>query len=689
MTVARDRIVNYNLEGSVARVLRAFADLLGPAEACIAIVVVSQIAWCVGLPGTLWWLPPAAAAATCVWAISAWLVGQRLQPPLFDWDAVWCLAERLSAIRLPKLSGGVVLGAVIAYALMAAPWWPAVVCWAVLCLGALLFPMGLKRAVVASGVFSATIAAASTLMALLLTEPELWIGRLLGVCLGLCLVALIVRAIGLASRRHLPVGSLARLVVPLVVVGLLSVLTSPSVVVGLVVFGLLLWPAFLLLMTAYLYASARDNNRKYLLENPPFGRLGADARGPREDEVRDSDGYYDICYPEYRHWSAELTGEGGYFTSPGDTDDRFLGRNCVMFRTSDLAFNPLTETDGAQGSLLAELCLRTAPSWGSPELEELRGVFDRTWTVRLVGQREPMTKMPWDHPWLLVVPVTWDDDFTYPVGSGIHDRDGYPCFVPRASVRISLKRTVIDAVNRLNIEGAPDAAGPPSPPDVAQCRMLLHNAARILPGAYESLLTILVRQFRNESIKLYLEHERSALEQPRQSLITEINRTWPLALPKPLGELVDCSVVDLGMSTHYDALIFPKIDKLRQRREQQQGDMAAQLKQLDEKVRSEVRSDFAQSTNGTPPTDGEMDLRSTIAYGLSDIETKIRKQVEQSVTIISSLANGDDGRYSNAFAQVQNELTTQTREFDRALKTSFGRMRRSLNSLTDTRKVPK
>ena len=226
---------------------------------------------------------------------------------------------------------------------------------------------------------------------------------------------------------------------------------SLQVVVPLCLLGLLFVPAALVIASLDHHRRAltrcQDLIGRHGFERPIIGK---DASGLREDVVRDSDDYFRVCHPEFRHWLAARTGDNGYLAWVGGTDDRTLTEDCIVFRTTNLAISPLTETQDpvrpGPGCPGAEA---TSQPQAGCTWSPLRKAFRDTWTVRRLTRQEILAKMPWDHPAMVVIPVRWSGCFIYPAGSGIHDQDGYPCRARKVEVSLCLRSEVLEAVERI------------------------------------------------------------------------------------------------------------------------------------------------------------------------------------------------------------------------------------------------
>jgi len=384
--------------------------------------------------------------------------------------------------------------------------------------------------------------------------------------------------------------------------------------------GLAIWPLVLVACAWLIHSSAQRRAREYMAEaqkNP--GRNGkqeterdaeqdadqhsdGDADGDAGQEVeeqdadeskvrvstkealRESDGYCRLYYPYYQHRLRGLRGETGYYTWFCPENDS------IVFRASSLFPNPCTERPDAIGEATAKVVRALIPRVGLGQVPQEIKAFADGANVKLMHPIDvPLAKMPWDHPFVLCIPIEWaDHKFEYPPGCGIRDFDELPCFAT-ADVSICLSDRVLQAVKNVSKLRAKrglsrifcvfsrrrDAS------DVEICRKLLWNAWRILPGAYEALLAKLVELFREASVGLFLETDGrhqpynevengpSSGKQPRFSstaqLCGEVNSAWADALPEPLGDLIEVEVLRLSVDTYWGADIPQKLQELHHR----------------------------------------------------------------------------------------------------------------------------
>lgn len=547
------------LEAYLADLLKAILNFLTPMIACAAVAAGAHAAlWLV--PEAPAWLGPVAVAAAVLWLGAGMVWGWRRCPVR---DGLRSLVHALGEATGIKPPSRMVIGslAVVLLIGLALPVWMALVVWNVV----LLTVVGYRsRGVWLFHVLGALLVVGGLLIiaaAIFVGDGTVWIGPTFA---GLLIMQFLVAAVApvILSRRSGKVWLRLLLLVPFAIPFGLPLLSDGVQQGALVVIGLVIVPAMLLGYCEMAYNLALGQARQILAEHEAKEVIG---RRPRqiEDELRESDGYCQLHYPEFRHWNPEFAGEAGYlawFKPP---------QECVAFRATSLFSNPcLEEVDGI-GQVLAQLTRDLLPDLGLTRIEHLNRAFHSGWNVNRLDTREiPLAKMPWDHPFLLTVPVQWMGTFVYPPGSGIHDRDEFPCVVKKASVRIRLRDSVLAAASHCGQAESEEL----SDQDRELCRTLLWNAWRLLPGAYEALLTTLVEQFRAYSIALFMEHdeatfgdqvERELPTESKSEFVARLNQAWNAALPAPLGELIEVSVLDIFVDTYLGGDVRKQIFQLR------------------------------------------------------------------------------------------------------------------------------
>ena len=436
------------LELAVADVFRAVINLRWVPQACFLMALGAQTAWWLGLPHgirdivqsrvTPWvgmpyrdylpsrmlppepyhqsltldpslvescrmWLPLLCMLCTAGWGVLCWYLAKHLCPLEGGFNGLARTLAQAGGFRPPPwgvlLGGAVVLGVALAL-----PWWPASLLWAALVAIVLLYPRldraGGESAVFAVELGTAAIGLAVLLLGLLAADPVIWLNAGCGVLLLLTLFAAWANAL-LHSGSGVRAPFRFAWALPAILPFLMLHWDSPQAVLLLCLLGLLVAPGALVIASLLHHRRALSRYQK-LIEGHGFEKslFGKDARGLREDVVRDSDDYFRVCHPEFRHWMPARTGDEGYLAWVGGKDDRTLTEESVVFRTTSLAISPLTETQDPRGRALAALLQRLLPNFKLRELEPLRKAFRDAWTVRRLTQRRfwprcPGTTRPW------------------------------------------------------------------------------------------------------------------------------------------------------------------------------------------------------------------------------------------------------------------------------------------------------
>jgi len=683
------------LELAVADVFRAIVELRRAPQACFLMVLGAQAAWWLGLPYEMWYLPLLCMLCAAGWGVLCWHLAERLCPLEGGFTGLVRTLIQGGGFRLPRW--GVLLGGAAAFGLaLALPWWPASLLWAALVAIFVLYPRCGKAALVTVLVTVSLGAAAVGMVVLLLgylaTSPVTRLNTGCGALLLLSLFAAWADALLLSggwSRAPFRFAWALPAVLPL----LMLHWDSLQVVAPLCLMGLLATPAALVI-------ASLDHHRRALGRcQDLIGRhgleksiIGKDASGVREDAVRDSDDYFRVCHPEFRHWLPARTGDKGYLAWIGGADDRTLTEDCIVFRTTNLAVNPLTKTQDPIGRTLADLVKKLLPNLKLGALDPLRKAFD-AWTVRRLTRHEIVAKMPWDHPAMVVIPVRWSGCFIYPAGSGIHDQDGYPCRARKVEVSLCLRPEVLGAVERTS--ASPEAA---STQDLRLCRLLLWNARRILPGAYESLLTCLVRLFRHETVALFVDLEAGAEEGnglalssgAQEAFRRRLNADWADALPPPLRELIDAQVAELAIDTYYESAALNLQLKLRQMQRSHLFQMKKDLSTIGKQINDFVhKGELARHKDADGEDVGEIEsVRSTLWAVVAQARSKIMNASSVAVETVNELRRNAEKvnspeRIASMFGQVQAKMGHAHEAFLAVTKQRFDEIDETLKNLPD------
>ena len=285
--------------------------------------------------------------------------------------------------------------------------------------------------------------------------------------------------------------------------------------------------------------------------------------GAREDEIRQGDGYATVSYPGFKHWDARFAGEGGYLAWIGGTSNPIIlhGGEAAVFRCTSLRHTHLCDTVDQVGVTLGRLCLDFFPDRYLSAAPDIISAFRGSWSVRTLAADdvELLPKMPWDHPFLLAVPLDWTGVLCLPAGSGIHDRSGFPCQAQSLKIRIKLQPDVVSSIRDLH--RSDEGGRPPTLESVGLCRSLVWNALRILPATYETILTCLIRLFRSEEIEAFLDADRtgsrgneeneSSASRSVAGFLKRLTMETNAALPRDISTLVTLVALDIDVDTYF------------------------------------------------------------------------------------------------------------------------------------------
>jgi hypothetical protein len=692
------------LEEALMRVFGAVFDLRLPDQACLVMTIGAQAAWWLFLPASLWWLAPACLAAALLWGLVCWPLAQARCG--LACGLLGMVKTLLQATGMPVPSRPLVLVCSLPLlAALGAPWWPASVLWLILVILFLFYGRGGLRGQdedhekrepgggrLIFGLELALLALGAGIVVLVLSveQPGRWLdggsAALLLSSLGLLIFS------GLNQERPIR-GLINRLawvgpaLLPFFLIALPpgSEPSRQNLILVLAV-GLGLWPGAL--WTAALLRHRLSLARCHALlarwEVPQL--VGRNASHPLEDAIRQSDGYCRVCHPHFRHLVPEKTGETGYLTWIGG-EERIIDSECVVFRTTTLADSNLLTTQDPRGRSLARLVQELLPDIGLDAVQPLRQAFLEGWVVRRLRPRQiPLAKMPWDHPFLLVVPINAHLPFRYPAGSGIHDRDGYPCEVAKADVHIALRPEVLEAVERVSTARPGE---PPTPQDVRLLRLLLWNCWRILPACYELLLTCLVRRFRKESVVLFAEHEPGGqVRTGKADFMRALERDWNESLGEPLASLIQVSVSDLEVDTSFASGVRNRLFELRQREKDQPFRHKRVLDLVLRRIESLViHGKFGDRFEEAEPPDVEL-----LSQGVDQARCEITQAASKAIQDVSKFQKPvvkpggmpeGVGALASAFATLSDTLEKTHSQFEAEINRRFDGIDRSLRRIQE------
>jgi hypothetical protein len=677
------------LEFKIGAVFASVIELCLAPLTCFVQILSAQAAWRLGLSGWNWWQPLVFMLGTTIWGAIAWRLAERLCSLKSGFTGLGRRLLQAAGFPLPRRHYLIPVIAGIAIAL-ALPFRTAALLWLSLMILIVTYPRWGRPAVYAVETVVAILGVLILIVGFLAADPGAALDACCGVVLVLTLTAmwgLVVLRAAVSWRALIRCGFAIPTALPFI-----KAVDSGAQLLQMQMLTLFVAPGVQLLVALLRHRAAliglRDLIDQQGIVKPLFGQT---AEGPREDDVRDGDDYFRVAHPQFRHWSPKLTGENGYVTWVGGHDDGVLTDESVVFRATTLAPSPLALTQDPCGRALAAFVQELLPDLKLIALDPFCRAFRDSWTVRRLTRREtPVGKMPWDHPALLVVPINWSGRFIYPAGSGIHDRSGYPCRAHKVEVTLSLRPELLSAVDRVS-----DDPASASTEDVHLCQLLLWNARRILPGAYESLLTKLVQLFQSESVALFMEIEAEAetgngtpiCTGAREEFRRRLNTAWARALPSPLGRLINAHVADLALDTYYDLGARTRLFELRQK----EHDLLFGLKHdLDEMrnciQRYVLKGELVRDTREkTAIVD---DIRGTLVERLTRAQGAIVKAASDAINLINTLQRSDDNdssaeRNAAMFGDVQDEMSTCLRKFECDVHQQFQALFEKLNHLRE------
>jgi hypothetical protein len=677
------------LEFKIGAVFASVMDLCLAPLSCFLQILSAQAAWRLGLPEWKWWQPLLCLLGTMIWGVIAWRLAERQCPLNGGFSGLYRRLQQAAGFRLPRrhlllpfLAG---IGLVLAL-----PFRPASLLWLSLLTLIVTYPRWGRSAVYAVEMAVSILGLLILSIGLLTADPSTTLDACCRAILAFTLLAVWVFVV---LRATFSWRALIRCCCAIpTALPFIMVVDSGTRILQVNLLALLVAPGVQLFVALLRHRAALIGLRD-LIDQQGFVKhlFGQSAGGLREDDVRDGDDYFRVAHPQFRHWSANLTGDNGYLTWIGGHDDGVLTDESVVFRTTTLAASPLVLTQDPCGRALAAFVEEMLPDLKLSALDPLRRAFHDSWTVRRLTRREtPVGKMPWDHPAMLVVPINWSGRFIYPAGSGIHDSSGYPCRAHKVEVTLSLRPELLLAVDR--VSDNPTSA---SADDVHLCQLLLWNARRILPGAYETLLTKLVQLFQRESVALFMEIEASAVygngipicTGARQEFRRRLNADWAQALPAPLGRLVDAQVTDLALETYYDLGARTRLFELRQKEHDLLFGLKHDLDVMRDCIQRYVlKGELVRDTRAK--IEIVNDIRGTLVERLTRAKGEIVRAAGDAINLINTLQKSDDNdasaeRNATMFGDVQDAMSECLREFEVDVDKHFQELHAQLDLLRE------
>jgi hypothetical protein len=438
----------------------------------------------------------------------------------------------------------------------------------------------------------------------------------------------------------------------------------PTSVTGLAISTLIALPGLVALHHFYLgwtaAASVRRLYRKYDLQEILGRTPDSQILGNEEDEIRESDGYYSVCRPVFRHKSSLMAGDGGYaaWIRGGAEGVLPVEGEALVVRASSLSQARYTETDDVYGRALTAIGMGLVPQQVLAEIPELHEALTSPWTSRVCAARDTtlMIKMPWDSPELLVIPTTWSESLCFPAGCGIHDRDGYPCAARSVLTRVNLRNTVLQGVDYGDDPGASEGA------EVAE---LVSNVRRILPAIYETILNCLVQLFRRETVDVFFDAGAQSDSADITDFLTTLNDLVSEELPSEVSALVMVSIEDIDVETYF-----------MQRPQEELFNLRAEERMLRHQELDRIDEVRQELTDFVFPDDNPLDKR------IHDSESNLRKVMEKcQETVLEALLMVDNPDIVTGIAESRQSLNAQRVAARDAIDGRFENLRQSYRDL--------
>jgi len=230
-----------------------------------------------------------------------------------------------------------------------------------------------------------------------------------------------------------------------------------------------------------------------------------------EDQVRESDGFYRVCEPNYSHARSVSVGETGYIAWPEEDDAVFPSREgeLCLARAITSSSNPLLTGEDLIGigfrKLFEDIATSIASMVGDTSLQDFVSRINKPWHLRVFrgnGKHEYF-KMPWESGEVLAVPCNFTCNFVYPTGSGIIDNDGLPCEVRSLRVQLTLQKELLadfDSTVSPTVKANSGTANRLSSRLTGTANRLsshlIWRAPLIIPTVYEGMLRSLVAELK-------------------------------------------------------------------------------------------------------------------------------------------------------------------------------------------------
>lgn len=600
-----------------------------------------------------WWLPLVSAVALLGWALAGLAVAERLSP-----ISVRSGENVDSGVDLAHVVGLVPSRIVFAAALLlvavsASPLWVAL--WIPIALMASVSNFGgpfssIHRSLDGPTRFAAVFALVGVLGAgISLAIPSG--NRVMQIA---SVAALLLAALLLLGRlRQRPMYAL--LAVLALSAGLLAGLQE-TFVLGTVL-ALFVLPCASLLILLARHRLLSDRMARLIQRASLEQAVGHIPPHLPESVVRAGDGFYKFCHPAYRHWKPSLGGDNGYIAWIGEGSEGLVDQPSILLRSSGR-----DRSDDYLGSGFSQLIVSRLAKRDSEVLRPVLDALRNSWSVKVwTGNRIPIVKMPWEQPYLLVVPLSWDVKVHLPAGSGLHERSGVPC-VATATLRITLRPEVLDAART---EGRSE-----------EQRLILQelawNAHRILPSSYESLMMALNFHLAGVSVEESLVLKEGLQSAGKSELLADLDNEWQLRQIHPLGRLAEARLLSLNVEP-YGVPLRALRAEVRNQETAHVGALRKDLRVLEEELHNRIFP---------PAANVEADIVRNVSGWLDLTELSVKDAGALLHNTLQSMKDASPA-LAGSWPAIARLADASKREFDGVVEEQFRLTRDAFQSVVD------
>lgn len=328
--------------------------------------------------------------------------------------------------------------------------------------------------------------------------------------------------------------------------------------------GCVIWPVFIVMIAGMRQFAAKKALNDFVSDSDKVDAFWDKIGGNRRFEILEADGWASIQRVRYynRYRRLGMDGERGYLCLL-EPDPEVSP--CVAFRVNSLDDAPFLSEQDKLARAAGDLVKALLPKIGNQGfVKPIVDAVNSAWSVKRLGKEaEPLAKMPWDHPDLLIVPEKRNREFIYPDGCGIHDRNGYRGEM-RVTLEIAIRTDVLETIDKINTAGSEV-----STEDREKVRSLLWNMWLVLPAAYETILMGLVVHCREGSFARDESGEAGAVkgvEHLRQRVATYVSGN----LPDSVSSLVDVRILKIAEHVNRVKEIVHEAQQTKQMEAEQQ-----------------------------------------------------------------------------------------------------------------------